>query len=67
MIQQENYIFHGRLNMSGVAEHIQLCKKGSKFEKAAIISVKENYQQRKISKAFDIRMTIRSTGTQGAI
>ena len=62
MVQHEKDIFHGRWTMSRVAEHAQLCKKGFKFEEAATISIEENYQQRKIREAVEIRMRRRMAG-----
>ena len=41
--------------MSGIAEHAQLCKKGFKFKEASTISIEENFQQRKIREAVEIR------------
>ena len=55
MVQHEKDIFHGRWTMSGVAEHAQLCKKGFKFKEASTISIEENFQQRKIREAVEIR------------
>ena len=41
--------------MSGIAEHAQLCKKAFKFKEASTISIEENFQQRKIREAVEIR------------